>query len=185
MNKKVFISMLTLCIVFLAGLYVAKIFFPQEFMMSIQNERIIKIGTYIDTHKWLFYVCGATTAFITYWLYCCASCGRKYLVWYECLEILTVIVAVRVVSFYDTNISSIIQLTSFLFLPALMKGSLKNAAIAYTIHGISQGLSLTIRNLPIYLYNFNFLTKCVIGIESYLWLALLYIIFNYKETKKE
>lgn len=185
MNKKVFVSMLTLCVVFLVGLYIAKIFFPQEFMMSIQNERVIKVGTFIDNHKWLFYICGAITAFITYWLYCCASSGRKYLYWYECLEILAVILSIRLLSFYDDNIASILEITSFFFLPAIMKGNINNCAISFTIHGISQGLSLTIRSLPIYLRTFNFATKFVIGLESYLWLVLLYIIFNNKENKKE
>ena len=72
MNKKVFISMLILSISFLLGLYVFKIFFPQEFMMSIQNERIIAIGTFIDNNKLIYYICCGMTSFLTYWLYCCA-----------------------------------------------------------------------------------------------------------------
>ena len=83
MNKKVFISMLTLSVIFLVGLYVFKIFFPQEFMMSIQSEKIIAIGTFIDSHEWLYYLCCGLTSFLTYWLYCCACSGRLYLKWYE------------------------------------------------------------------------------------------------------
>ena len=61
MNKKVFISMLILSISFLLGLYVFKIFFPQEFMMSIQNERIIakgkfKIQEYLSGFMLLFFI---------------------------------------------------------------------------------------------------------------------------------
>lgn len=183
MNKKVFVSMLTLCVVFLVGLYIAKIFFPQEFMMSIQNERIIKVGTFIDNHKWLYYICCAITAFITYYLYCCASSGRLKLKWFEIIEIFAVIIAIRLISFYDDNIATGIETCSFWFLPLLLKGKMKNTSIAFTIHGMSQVMSLSIRSLPMYLHSINFATMFCFGVESYLWLILTMIIFNYKKEK--
>lgn len=140
MNKKVFISMLSLVVSFLVGIYVLKIFFPEEFMMSIQNERIIAIGQYIDSHEWLYYICCGITAFITYWLYCCACSGRKWLKWYECLIILAVVVACRLINFFDVNLATIISWCSFMFLPALLKGDLKTGAIIFTTHSIAQGL---------------------------------------------
>lgn len=183
MNKKVFIAMLILAISFLIGLYVFKIFFPQEFMMSIQNERIIKVGEFIDSHEWLYYVCCGLTSFATYWLYCCACSGRLYLKWYELLEIIVVIVLCRVLNNYDTTIATAISISSFVFLPALMKGSLGRTAIVYTTHTICQALSLGIRSLPIYLTNTNFVTICFMTIECYFWLLLFYVIFNYKKEK--
>lgn len=181
MNKKVFISMLTLSVIFLVGLYVFKIFFPQEFMMSIQSEKIIAIGTFIDSHEWLYYLCCGLTSFLTYWLYCCACSGRLYLKWYEVLEIVGVIVICRAINFYDTTIATAISLCSFLFLPAIMKGDLKKTAIIYTTHTMCQALSLGIRSLPIYLINTNFVTICLMTLECYFWLLLFYIIYNYKK----
>lgn len=175
--------MLTLCVVFLCGLYVAKIFFPKEFMLSIQNENVIKIGSFIDNRKWLYYICCGVTAFITYYLYCCASSERLKLKWFEILEIVGVIVAIRAISFYDDTLATAIELASFLFLPLLLNGKLKNCAITYTVHTISQGVSLSIRNLPIYLHSVNFATMFCFGIESYLWLILTMVIFNYNKEK--
>lgn len=185
MNKKVLKTMIILVVVFLVALYVLKIFFPEQFVMALSNDTIKAIGDYIDAHTWLLYLCSGITAFITYWLYCCASAGRKCLKWYECLEILGVIVIVRVVSLFDTTLSTAIQLASFLFLPALMHGSLRNSAIVYTIHVIAQGLSLGIRNLPIYLTTTNSATIFMIGIECYFWLLLNYLLFSYEFKKKE
>lgn len=181
MNKRVFISMLMLSVAFLVGLYVAKVFFPQEFMMSIQNEQIVKVGEFIDSHEWLYYICCGLTSFITYWLYCCACSGRLCLKWYEIIEILIVIVLCRVVNFYDTNLATIISWSSFAFLPALMGGELKRCAIVFTTHSISQGLSIKIRSLPMYLTNTNFVTTCFMTLECYFWLLLFYIVFNYKK----
>lgn len=185
MNKKVFISMLTLTVVFLVGLYVAKIFFPQEFMMSIQNEQIIKIGKYVDTHKWVYYICCIITSFITYVLYCSACSHRVRLRWYEYLIILSTSILVMASYVYDTTLSSIIQYASFIFLPALTKGNIKTAGVVYTIHIFSQWLSLQIRSLPIYLMSINYATTLLMTIECYLWLILSFVVFNYKEKKDE
>ena len=181
MNRKVFVSMLALCVAFLAGCYFLKIFFPQEFVMAISNENIVTIGNYIDSRQWLYYLCCGLTAFVTYYLYCGACSERILLKWYEILEIIGVIVLVRVVSLFDEPLSSGFQLASFLFLPYLMKGKLKNCAIVYTVHCISQGLSLSIRKLPMYLTNVNFATAFILTCEMYLWLTLSFIIFNYKK----
>ena len=181
MNKKVFISMISLVVTFLVGLYIAKIFFPQEFMMSIQNEKIIAIGTFIDSHEWLYYICCGITAFITYYLYCCASKHSFTLKWYELLEILGVVVLCRIVNFYDVTMATALSYASFIFLPALMGADFKTSAIVYTTHLIAQALSLGIRSLPIYLTSVNFITALFLTIEMYFWLLLYFIIFNYNK----
>lgn len=184
MNKKVFISMLVLSIVFLVGMYVLKIFFPEEFMMTIQSERLITIGTFIDNHKWLYYICCGITAFITYYLYCCACTRRLYIRWHEVIIIIVTIVIIRLCGLYvDENLRTIISWTSFAFLPALMGGELKRTALVFTTHSIAQGLSIGIRGLPMYLKNINFMTSLFMTLEMYFWLLLFYVIFNYK--KKE
>lgn len=184
MNKKVFISMLVLSIVFLVGLYVVKIFFPEEFMMTIQNERLIGIGEFINSNKIVFYICGGITSFITYWLYCCACKHTLKLKWYENLMIIAVVVISRLLNIYDLNMCTIFSWTSFAFLPALMGGDMKTCGIVFTTHSIAQGLSLRIRNLTMYLASSNFITMLLLAIDMYLWLILFYIIFNYKKENK-
>lgn len=176
--------MLALCVTFLGVLYVAKIFYPQEFVMSIENERVIAVGKYIDTHEWLLYLCSGVTAFITYYLYCCACAHKLYLKWQEVLMVVGVVVVSRLINFFNANLALGLSNTAFLFLPFLMKGDFKSTTIAFTIHSFSQILSLSIRNLPIYLISVDFATMFILGCESYLWLVLLYAIFNYKDKKE-
>ena len=185
MNKKVIRVMMGLVAAFLVTLYVLKIFYPEQFVMTVSNDTIKAVGDYIDTHNWLLYIVAGITSFITYWLYCCASSGRKWLKWYECLEILGVIVIVRVISLFDNNIATAIQFASFIFLPALMHGNLRNMAIVATIHYLAQTLSLSIRNLPMFLTTTNFATIFLLGIESYFWLLLNYLLFSFEFKKKE
>lgn len=184
MNKKVFRVMLTLVAVFLLALYVLKIFFPEQFVMSISSEPIKQIGEFIDQRVWLRYICAGITSFITYWLYCCACSHRLYLKWYECLIILGFIVINRVVNCFDTTFGTALSLCSFVLLPSLLKCNLKECAIVYTFHVIAQSLSLAIRNLPIYLTTTNYATVLLLGLESYFWLLLFYILFNYKKKEE-
>lgn len=181
MNKKVLKVMIALVAVFLIALYVVKIFYPQQFVMTVSNEKLIVIGQYIDSHLWLRYLCAGLTSFITYSLYCCACSRRWFLKWYEYSIIIAVIITARLINFVDTNIATALSISAFLFLPAIMNGNIKISALVYSFHCLAQCLSLSIRNLPIYLTTTNYLTVFLLGIESYLWLILFYFVFNYRK----
>ena len=185
MNKKVFKTMIALVVIFLCACYVLKIFFPEQFVLAIENGAFIKIGTYINAHTWADYVFGICTSFITYWFYLCAVCKRWYLKWWECLIVLAVVGANIGLSFVDINIYSSFSVATFVILPFIFKSELKNVAIAFPIHSFSQTLTLTIRNFPVYMTHINSFSIYLVGIESFLWLVLLYLAFNYKDKKKE
>lgn len=185
MNKRVFVAMLMLSIFLLAIMYILKIFFPAEFVFAIENEHIIAVGDFIDSHEWAYFIFGSVTSFITYWLYCCACSHQKFLKWYECLAILVVVVIVRIINYFDVNLSSIISITSFIFLPAIMKGDIKTCAIVYTVHGINQGLTLKIRDIGMFVQHMNSLTTLLLAIDMYFWLILFYVVFNYKKGDRK
>ena len=185
MNKKVFTSMLGLCVAFLLGLYFVKLLFPQQFVLSIENESVIAISKVIDKHKILYYIFGGITAFITYWLYCCACSHKLYLNWKECFVLLAVVVLVRLINFVDTNVATAVSTSAFFFLPVFVKADLKTCAIVYTVHVVNQGLTLSIRNLLTYATYLGALNIILLSIDMYLWLLLFYIIFNYKKKEIE
>lgn len=184
MNKKVFVSSLVLVIVFLCAMYIGKIFFPEDFVLLVENERLLAIGRFIDSHPLIYEICSFITAFVTYWLYCCAVGKRKTLNWKQCLYIVATILIVRLVAFLNENISTHISITSFFVLPIFVNAELKTTALVYGVHGLAQILSLSIRNLPIYFTNeVSFLTMVLMTSEMYLWLILFYLIFNYEKGK--
>ena len=184
MNRKVFSSMLVLCIVFLLFCYVLKIFFPEEFVLVVQNERLIQIGAFVDNHLLVRYICAAITSFITYWLFMCTCKQSWYLNWKECLAILGTIILIRLIGIIDGNISSHLNISAFFVLPLIFKHNLKIATVVYTVHGLAQVLSLSIRNLPMYMASMNYLTILVCTLETYIWLILFYIVFNYSKGKE-
>ena len=181
MNKKVLKTMIDLVIVFLLACYILKIFFPEQFVLSVENEIIIAIGNYIDSNEWAYYLFGIFTSFLTYWLYLCAVCRRWYLKWYEILTVLIVIGGSIGLSLWDTNVYSAYSVITFIVLPVIFKSDLKTVATVFTIHSLSQTMSLTIRNLPMYITSPNSLTMFIMTFDCYLWLLLLYFYYNYKK----
>lgn len=193
MNKRVFISMLVLTITFLVGLYVLKIFFPNEFVMVIENERLIAIGEFIDNHIAIDFILGVILGIIFDYLYFGAVC-RKLKLNFKLILIIIVynIIYNSLYTFLPANIiseySSIFVIASTIYmilLPTLFTKELLPLSITYTINSISQLLSLSIRNLNILLTTSNFMTMFLMTIETYLWLVLCLIIFNYKEKENK
>ena len=183
MNKKVFRTMIALVVIFLVALYVLKIFFPEQFVISIENEKLIAIGNYIDNNAWAYYLFGIVTSFLTYWLYLCAVCKKWYLNWWQCLIVLAVIGASIGFNFVDVNLCSALSYSSFIFLPFIFKAELKPVAIVFTTHIFAQFLTTSIRNLPVYIQYYNSLIFAFLTFECYLWLFLFYIYYNYNKEK--
>lgn len=181
MNKKVLKTMIALVVIFLVALYVLKIFFPEQFVMSIENETIITIGNYIDSNAWAYYLFGIATSFLTYWLYLCAVCKRWYLNWWQCLIVLAVIGASIGFGFVDINLYSALSYTSFILLPFIFKAEFKPVAIVFTIHIFAQFLTTSIRNLTAYIVMPNSITIFLMTFDCFLWLLIFYLYFNYKE----
>lgn len=186
MNKKVLKTMIALVVIFLCALYVLKIFFPEEFVMVIENEQLIKIGEYVDNNLWLHIILACITSFITYWLYLCAVTHKWYLNWKEILMVLGVIAITQTLYSFDetVDLASGISIISMLLLPIFSKANLKDVAIVFSIHYMAQLLSTLIRGLPLLLTNVNYMTILLMGIESYFWLILLYLYLNLKRRVK-
>lgn len=183
MNKKVLKTMIALVIIFLLACYILKIFFPEQFILSVENKTIIAIGNYIDNNEWAYYLFGIVTSFLTYWLYLCAVCKKWYLNWWQCLIVLAVIGASIGFNFVDVNLCSALSYSSFIFLPFIFKAELKPVAIVFTTHIFAQFLTTSIRNLPVYIQYYNSLIFAFLTFECYLWLFLFYIYYNYNKEK--
>lgn len=183
MNKSVFVSMLSVSIILLVAMYVLKFFFPQEFVFAIENENIVAIGRYIDANLWADYLLGIVTSFLTYWLYLCAVCRKKFLNLKECAIVLLTIGLSIACSFINNSFVTYMSVCPMIILPFIMKARLKEVAIVYPVHGLAQILSLEIRNLPVYMTEVNSFIIYVMTIDCYFWLLLFYIIFNYKKEE--
>ena len=185
MNKKVLKVMIALVMIFLCAFYVLKIFFPEQFIMVIENERLVQIGEYIDKHLWLYIVIACVTNFITYWLYLCAVTHKWYLNWKEIVMVLCVIALTQGLYEFDETLASGIHIIAMICLPLISSAQLKEVAIVFSFNYLSQLLSTLIRSLPLLLTNVNFMTIFLMTLEQYFWLLLFYLYFNFKKEEKD
>ena len=181
MNKKVLKTMIALVVIFLSAFYVLKIFFPEQFVLCIENAKLVEIGNYIDSHKWSYYLFGVITSFTTYWLYLCAVCRKWYLNWWQILIVLGVIGGSIGLSFYDATLTASFGVLSMIVLPLLFKADYRATLIVFSVHYLSQTLTLKIRNLPLYIAYYNSLSFLFLTLEMFMWLFLFYLYYNYKE----
>lgn len=181
MNKKVLKTMIILVAVFLAGLYVVKIFFPEQFVMVIENDAFVKVGQFIDQREWLKEICDIITSFLTYWLYLCALTKRWYLNWKQILVVLGTIAITHGLYYLDPVLCGGVSVVAMIILPALFKANSKDIAIVFSIHYLAQLLSTLIRSLPLLLTSVNYITILFLMIEAYFWLLLFYFYYNYKK----
>lgn len=181
MNKKVIKTSIALTIIFLVAWYILKIFFPEEFVLRINNEKLVSIGKFIDSHIVLSYACGIITSYIMYWLYLCAVCKKKKLSFKESLIVIGVYIVSVIIEIIDVSLGGIFCIIAMVVLPAMFKAELKNVALVLSFHLTAQALSLQIRGLSALLLSFDFLSLFVMTLECYFWLLLFYILLNYYE----
>ena len=184
MNRKVIKTMLFLVIFELLAWYILKIFMPSEFMLIVNNERLIEAGQYVDTHIWLKVICIYVTAFITYFLYLCAVCKKKKLTAIESFIVLIAISISIAIEYCLPEFITIYNIITMFGLPLIFKAEFKTTYIVFIVHGLAQILSMNIRGIPITEINFNYLTLFMLMIDGYFWLLLFYFYYNYKEENK-
>jgi len=67
-------------------------------------------------------------------------------------------------------------------LGAIWNCKARDVGVVIIVHSVSQLLSLSIRGLSKYILDYNYATLLVMGLESYFWLLLLYLYYNYEEV---
>lgn len=192
MNRKVLKVMIALVVIFLCALYVAKIFFPEQFAMSIQNQTLVNIGTYIDTHAWSYFITQFAIGCLFDYMYFGAVCKKYKLHW--SLFIIIVLYNIGFSTFYTfgsaeliMNMANIVVAISscyMILVPMFYTKELKPLSIAYCVNAVAQLLSLNIRGISLLMTNANSLIMILMSFECYLWMFLLLMLFNYKNKKE-
>lgn len=181
MNKKVIKTLIILVGVYLATWYVLKFFFPKEFVLHISNPNLIKVGNFIDNHIVLNYLCGFISSFLSYYLYLGAVCKQTKLDKYQILSIVVVIIISLVITHFKFGILQYYGILAMIILPSLYKANSRTVAIVFSTNLICQYLSLSIRNISSMIMYMNSVIAFLMSLESYAWLLLFYLYFNYKE----
>lgn len=185
--------MLCLSSAFLLASYVLKIFFPQEFVTVINYEGIVAIGEYIDTHAWSKIIYYTLISIVFDWLYFGAvtkslipktSLIVTIVVYGVLLSIYYTFAPIEVISKYS-NVVVALSTCYMILLPMFYTKELKPLSITYVVNFVSQMLLLLIRDFTTATANTSAISSFVWGIDNYVWIALCYIIFNYKNQNEK
>lgn len=185
MNKSVLRTMIILCWVFLS-LYAILKLVPQlasKFVIVVNNEKIVKVGQFIDERVWLQQMVHFVFALLTYHLYLCACCKVWHLSFKQYIISLAFILPNQVLTFFYPQIGSNIAFVIMFCLPCAFKADYKTVAIIFATHILGQlGISF-IRSAELYMMNMNTISQIIMCIDQYVWLLLYYLYSNlYKEN---
>lgn len=171
---------LILSAIILGAIYLLKIFMPQFVIEVAHIESVVRIGHYIDTHKWAWYLASTVLSFFIYYFYCCACCQKKTLNRKDLIIVVATILALFVVREFLPNIYTTSNVCSMIVLPFFMKSDYKATVFCFISTTIMQALTLEIRNLTTMISDFNFATLMVLMIDYYILLMLLYFYYNFE-----
>lgn len=181
MNKRVLQTALALIMLTILTMYIARFFFPQAFILVIENDRLVAIGSYIDTHRWAYYPATVGFCFVTYWLFVCAACRKKYLTRKEIWIMVAVIAVSYLLSETAPEMASGIDIVCMLLLCVWLRSDIKDYAFVFSVHSANSLLLICARNVVVNITSYNFAVGLCLAVEAYLWLLFLYLVQNYYE----
>ena len=183
--KNLWLMGLILSASILGVIYLLKLRFPQFVIEVAHIDSIVKIGHYIDTHKWAWYSASIILSFFVCYFTFCACCKKRNLTTKEIIITLSVILFLYVIKeFLPTQFTSL-NISIMVFIPMLFKGDFKATSISFALMNFVQTITLDIRGLSLMISDFNFATLLVLMIDYYTLIILLYLYFNYKMDKEK
>lgn len=183
MNRKVFITVLILSIIYLAAFNVLKYVFPETFILCLTGTEFMTAGQFIDSSPILYWACSYICSCVSLYIYSCCCAGKKYLNLYETLCVLLASALTHVSTLYFGMFSTHTTICVMLFLALVCKGKLLNTVITFAIHGYLQLSILLVRGYEVILPVMNSAINLVFILETWFWLLTIYCIFNLKEKK--
>ena len=165
----------------LGVIYILKILFPQFVIEVAQIDSITRIGHYIDTHKWAWYVATIIISYFTCFFYCGACCKRKNFNYYEHIVILVVTLFLLLIKELMPVYYTTINYTMLIVMPCIFKGNLKSTTLSFSFFNFLQIVTLEIRKIGTMIIDYNFATFTILTIDVYILLVLLYLFSNFKK----
>lgn len=181
MNKRVLQTTLGLILCTILAMYIGQIFAPQTFAVVVENPRLLALGSYIDTHKWAYYPATFGFCFLTYWLFVCAACCKKFLNRREVWETVAVIMASYLLSGIAPEMATGVHIMGMMALCVSFGANMRDYALVFIVHTVGSLLLIFARGLFIYAVSANFIIGLLAHLEGYLWLLILYLLQNFYE----
>ena len=183
--KRVLFAAIILVIAVLLLLYAVKAAIPGFVLEVAQSEKVVLVGNYIDNHLWANLIASSIISFAVAYLYFGAVLERFKLNWKQLVAIAVMIVIGTIFQYFVPNMSLAYNIVSMVAVPAIFKPKVFPLVFTFCIHIAAQYLAVEIRGIGANIADRNFATFLVILIDHFVWLILLFLLFNYKGGKKD
>lgn len=182
MNRRVLWTMIGLLWTFLIVFAVIKLFFGEWFVAAVENEKILQIGSFIDSSAAVTFIADVSVSFLAMHFYLC-SCKQ---VWRLPVAVYAVLLSYTVFAVFvfswNSVVASVLDILALICVPFLLRSSVKQTVSVFFLHEVGQILLLFVRSEPLYFASTNYATQFVILFDTYIWLVLYYLYSNlYKE----
>jgi hypothetical protein len=167
----------------LGVIYFLKICFPSFVIEVAQIDSITRIGHYIDTHKWAWYVASFALSFFVCYFTFCACCKKKRLTLKETIITISCIIFLYIIREFLPNHYNTLNYCIMILLPLLFKGDFKATTICFVSTSYLQVLSTEIRGISTLISNYNYATFIILCIDVYILIWLQYCYFNFEKEK--
>ena len=180
---------LFLCFATLLVMTLVKLIFPAFTIELACTPRIVKIGTFVDTHPAVYYIVTGIISLVAYYLYFGACLCDKKLRAYEYFVIFAVVVIQFFLQENPVLFSVVVDLSGTvvpLLLIIIRKSAcvrhLYSVVLTYALHTSSQAFSLSIRGIAEKITSPNTVSVQILLIDSFIVLVMLYLYFTRKEA---
>lgn len=184
MNIKIAKTLLTLSIIYIVGFYVIKFIFPDFLLLQITDQNILSLGRFIESNEIFLRIYYCLSTFLTFYLFVCASRGNFKLNWKELIYLVVATAINELVTTFLPNLMVQTSTSLMLILPLLCKGKLFYTVFSFVVHGYLSQFLFSIRGFETVITNINIASGFVLGLEGYVWLILLGLVFYLKENNK-
>lgn len=172
----------------LVGFYVLKIACPQFIVGVAEIPSIVKFGTFVDSHKIIFYFYHFAVSFFSLYFYCCACCRTKTLCKKQTLTLALFLILGILIQEFLIELYTPYNYMFIVFMPFLMcvisnrlcKETFISTSICFSVDIISQALSSFIRNIVVLSTWVNSSTITILVIDVIIWRVIFYFYFNNK-----
>lgn len=174
--------------VILVAFYIAKIFFPEFIVGVAEIPSIVKLGNYVDSHKWASILFHFVVGTIGGYIYCCACCRVKILTLRQTLVFVAFSITSQLLQRFQPKIYTPYTYVILVLVPFVLSRLEKNiryelfvsTSCCFSIDIMSQALSLVIRDVFTMTTAINSATLTILLIDTWIWRILLYLFFNNK-----
>ena len=183
---------LILCGAILVAFYVLKIFFPHFIIKVAEIPRLVKFGNWVQSNKWYLHIFNFITGYIHGYILFCACIRSKVLNWKENLILFLELTLLNIIlEFYPIQYSPLscafMAITPFImcvFSHKLSKETFISTLVCFSLELAFEFFSIAVRDLISITPCVNVMIVLILMIDVFIWRIILYLFFNYKNTKK-